>query len=270
MSPIRVSCIFCDRWREQAIEDIIPDWIAKEIGGKPPFTVDYFDDVHGAEAKRRTGASMALEQLKLRGVCARCNNESMSRIENSVKALLADLIRGQARLVTPKDCRLLAAWCQLKCICIDARYGGGYEGIRHLPPEVAHAFGQREQPLSSSSVTVGRFEAPPAGVMLRWGRHMGDVAGNSEHPPMRLVTVSLAIGSLVAKVVMGAWMPDRPSLKATFRKAPDWAVPCWPVDLKVAYSWPPRVSITPEAFDHFASNGTNALDCLPEPRNATG
>jgi hypothetical protein len=59
MSPIRVSCIFCDQRREQAIEDIIPDWIAKEIGGKPPFTVDYFDDVRGAEAKRRTGASMA-------------------------------------------------------------------------------------------------------------------------------------------------------------------------------------------------------------------
>jgi hypothetical protein len=124
----------------------------------------------------------------------------MSRIENSVKPLLADLIRGRARLVTPEDCRLLAAWCQLKCICIDARYGGGYESIRHLPPEVAHAFGQREQPLLSSSVAVERFEAPPAGVMLRWGRHMVDVAGNSEQPPMRLVTVSLAIGSLVAKV----------------------------------------------------------------------
>ena len=82
---------------------------------------------------------------------------------------------------------------------------------------------------------------------------------------MRLVTVSLAIGSLVAKVVMGAWMPDRPALKATFRKAPDWAVPCWPVDLKVAYSWPPRVSITPEAFDHFASNGRNASTACQSP-----
>ncbi len=267
MSPTRVRCIFCDQRREQAIEDIIPDWIAKEIGGTPPFTVDYFDDVRGSEAKRRSGASMALEQLKLRGVCARCNNEWMSRIEDSVKPLLTDLIRGQARLVTSQDCRLLAAWCQLKCICIDARYGGGYEGIRHLPSEVAHSFGQREQPLLSSSVAIGRFDAPPAGVMLRWGRHMGDMAGTSEHPPMRLVTASLAIGSVVAKVVIGAWIADRPSLKATFPKAPDWAVPCWPVDLEVAYTWPPRVSITPEAFDHFASNGTNAHDFLPELRN---
>jgi hypothetical protein len=55
---------------EQAIEDIIPDWIATKIGWTPPFTVDYFDDVRDSEAKRRFGGSMASEQLKLRGVCA--------------------------------------------------------------------------------------------------------------------------------------------------------------------------------------------------------
>lgn len=263
MSPVQVRYIFCDRRRPQAIEDVIPGWIARELGGKPPFTTEFFDDVRGAEARRRSTGSMALEQLKLRGVCGACNNGWMSRIESSVKPVLVDLIHGRPRLLTPADCRLVAAWCQLKCICLDARYGTGYEGIRHLPPEVAHAFGQTEQPLLSSSVAIGRFAAPDAGVTVRWGRLMSDVAGTAEHPPMRLVIVTLAIGSVVAKVVVGAWVPDRPALKATFSAAPDWALPCWPAELTVVHAWPPTTSITPGTFDRVASNDTNAHDFLP-------
>ena len=144
MSPIRVSCIFCDRWREQAIEDIIPDWIAKEIGGKPPFTVDYFDDVRGAEAKTQNrrfdgfGAAQA----------ARCLRQVQQRMDVAHRKLCEGVARrSHSRPGETRDSEGLPttspAWCQLKCICIDARYGGGYEGIRHLPPEVAHAFGQR-------------------------------------------------------------------------------------------------------------------------------
>ena len=209
---------------------------------------------------------MALEQLKLRRVCASCNNEWMSRIENLVKPVLSELIRGQPRVINPPEHRLVAMWCQLKCITIDALYGGHYEGIRHLPPEVAHTFCQRGQPLLNSVVRLGRFEPPKAGVMMRWGRHMGNVATSHEHPPMNLVTVTMAIGFLVTQAVVGAWMPDNPSLKAEFPAPPDWALPCWPLDSTVSYTWPPRLSITPETFDDLASTGTNTHRFLPNPR----
>lgn len=263
MSPRQVRCIFCDLRGPQAIEDIIPDWVVREVGGTPPFSTDFFDDVQGADPRSRSLASLGLTQLKLRKVCATCNNGWMSRIENWTNPLLIRMIRGESIVLSPSQRRLIAAWCQLKCISVDALYGGRYEGIRYLPAEVARSFGQHEQPLLNSIVRVGRFERPPQGVMLRWGRHMGNVALTKEHPPMNLVTVTLAIGFLMAQVVIGAWVPDSPTPNAVFPPCPDWAVICWPVEYAAGHSWPPPTSITPDRFDDLASNGTNAHRFLP-------
>ncbi len=265
VSQKRVRCIFCDRVRPQSIEHVVPRWVEKVLGGTPPFTTEYFDDIRGHEPRTRTAESQSLTQLRLPGVCSTCNNEWMSGLERAARPLLTRLIRGEPTALSPTDRRLVSTWGQLKCISVDALYGGNHEGIRHLPPVTAHAFAQELQPISNSSVVIGRFEPPSVGVMLPWTRHMGNIAPSYEHPAMNLVTVTIALGYFMVKVVIGAWAGEFPP-QARLARPQAWALPCWPLDVDRSYQWPPTRSVIGLAdFQDIGSNRTRGLP--PPPRS---
>jgi hypothetical protein len=235
--PSKVLCIFCDRTLDRAQEDIISTWLAKLLGGVPPFFSN--DDVtiargHTIAAGRpkRTGTAAA---LKLPDVCQDCNNTWMSRIESAAKPILVPMIEGNACDLTACDRIVLATWAQLKLITYDAR-----KAPRALPPTMAHAFGQLAQPYGTPLVLLGRFGGYPEGIGIPHGRWVGDATVPGQ-APCTVVRVTLAFGSLFLQVVDTVQQRSWP-IELLAPPNSEVLARCWPQDAATV-SWPPRVLI---------------------------
>ena len=250
--PQLVDCIFCGQRGLRAREDVIPKWMSAELKGTPPFSTDFVDNVRGSSERRRSTANGSLANLKLKYVCQGCNNEWMSGLEDSTRPVLEPLIRGVERTLTPAERRQVAAWCQLKAITLDAYYEGTFEGIRHLPTATARTFAQGSQPLTISTVALGQFDPPKAGVMLPWGRHMVSVDAQAVHGGLNIVTATFAFGHLLAEVVVGDWTSEPSDLSARLLPHPTWSIPCWPDPDQVQAQWPPGEKIRCADFDEIA------------------
>jgi len=161
-----VLCIFCDERGPRAKEDIIPNWLAEELGGVPPILTTHFANVTGEESRKFTQTHQTLATLKFPEVCVNCNGGWMSRMESLTKAHLIPMIHGERTVLSPSVQRQIAAWVQLKGISLDAYYAIQYRVVRHLPAFVAHTFGQQFQPLPTATVDLGWFEAFEEGAMV--------------------------------------------------------------------------------------------------------
>lgn len=243
-STKQVLCIFCDERGARAREDIIPRWIANELGGESPFFIDhgvvYAPD--GGLAQRKTSRPGSLMALKLRDVCARCNNEWMSRLEERAKAVLLPMIRGRATVLDQTGQRIVAAWGQLKLISLDAFYRD-----RGLPPSSAHEFTQCSQPSGRLKVAVGELSDWSKGVRIpytRW-RWPTDPPADNTHP--RLVRVVFGFGHLVVQVAQ--FEPQAgPGYNLTKAHDPTTLAQIWP-QVTDQVRWPPPERIDLDSFN---------------------
>jgi hypothetical protein len=238
MSSKRILCIFCNERSERAVEDIIPQWLATELGGEPPFFGG--DDKTVAEGQvvmqgkaRKWGNAAA---LKLPSVCKNCNGGWMSRLENSAKYLILPMIRGDQTVLSPTEQRVVARWAQLKMICYDARCH-----MRSLPATMAHEFRESRQPWASALTLLGVFEGYPQGVGIPHARRVAQIAGIE--PPQDAVRVTVIFGFLVIQSTAMAEPHDWP-IEMLAPPNDLLLLRCWPQrDRPVDLRWPPAAVI---------------------------
>lgn len=98
------SCIFCDD-AASTKEDAWPLWLMRLLGETPPGRMD-------AERGRDEKWSwpLAKSALKVKFVCARCNNGWMSRLENRVKPIICALLSEDTITLDSGDQTTLAVW----------------------------------------------------------------------------------------------------------------------------------------------------------------
>lgn len=208
--------MFCDQRGERAREDIIPRWLADELGGKGPIFTDHYVQV-GEQIAKRTSKGGSLASLKLRHVCKPCNGGWMSKMERQTKPLLLPMIRGEPCTVTIAARRQIAAWAQLKLLSLDAYYRH-----RHLPHHLAQAFYQECQPLPNGLVAMGKVDPPESGIALPFGRRVVPMGTNHDGTPMELVRVTFGFKHVLLQAALstndgGGYMGHNGRL-----------VTCWP------------------------------------------
>lgn len=235
--PRKVLCIFCGQRRERAVEDIVSHWLAKEVGGEPPFFAGDDVTIIGnqvvARGKARPYGSAAA--LKLPQVCKPCNTGWMSLLERRAKPLLVPMIRGRGTSLTPAEQRIVAAWAQLKMISYDAR-----RDPRSLPATTAHEFSQVRQPRESVLVLLGAFEGYGTGVGVPHARRVAAVAPIGT--PVDVTRVSLGFGFLFIQVLDRHELCDWP-IEMLAPSESCW-VRCWPEWFPFTnLRWPPPVVI---------------------------
>jgi len=106
------KCMFCDG-APLTVEHAFPQWLSKVVPGDGNFTNV---QVLPPRASRRT----PLMDIRVRAVCAGCNNGWMSRLEAAAKPLLSPMIRGEVSTLSPSDQRTIAAWAVKTAIVLQA------------------------------------------------------------------------------------------------------------------------------------------------------
>ena len=249
-SKKKVLCIFCDRRRPRAVEDIIPNWLSEELDSTGMVTTEFTYASPGADRKSYSQQFGNLATLKLKRVCADCNNEWMSELEKRTRPLLEPLIHGRSSDIGSAAQRQIATWCQLKCLCLDAYYLETYEGVQHLPMSVFHEFGQSHQPLDSSTVALGRYIPPNAGTKIRWGRLIRSAPATNETLALVVVVSTFGLGHLAIQVTVGAWS-DTHDRQANYSVYGPELLQTWP-PASPLLSWPPRLVIKDDEFESAA------------------
>jgi hypothetical protein len=112
------KCIFCGGGKLTK-EHFWPDWVGPILGVGN--TVNRTEDVWTRSAgqqiptlqhrKERPGPT---HKKKIRKVCAKCNNEWMSKIESTSKSILEPLILARNTTISSEDQHKLAIWVTLK------------------------------------------------------------------------------------------------------------------------------------------------------------
>jgi hypothetical protein len=105
-------CVFCGAEGGLTNEDVLPRWLLKALQDAPVTgTVVY------RQSKGRPGDAPAVYsrpgkslETKARAVCATCNNSWMSQIEQSVSAILPELVKGRRVLLPAGQQDALARW----------------------------------------------------------------------------------------------------------------------------------------------------------------
>jgi hypothetical protein len=203
-SPKTVLCVFCNQRRPRSREDVIPNWLARELDPEGQITTDFITAVPGEPVSQRSQQFGSLATIKLRRACAGCNNTWMSHLQNLTRPLLEPLIRGFRTDLSPAAQRQIAAWCQLKALSLDTYYLDTHQGVQHLPSHVFHEFALQDQPLEHSTVTLGRHLPPEKGVVLPWGRYMVSTPAVDKRPALDVVVTTFGFGHLAIQVTVGA------------------------------------------------------------------
>jgi hypothetical protein len=81
-----MPCVLCRSADNPTDEDVIPRWLLREFDVQGPVTIN---------ARKESGEPQAVAtrpnpKIMLRGgLCSKCNNERLSRLENAVKPILS-------------------------------------------------------------------------------------------------------------------------------------------------------------------------------------
>jgi hypothetical protein len=103
-----MACVLCGSADNPTDEDVIPRWLLREFDVQGLVTIN----VRQESGEPQAVATRPNPKILLRGgLCGKCNNERLSRLENAVKPILAPMARYAKPTVLDLDSqRLLATW----------------------------------------------------------------------------------------------------------------------------------------------------------------
>lgn len=145
----RMACVLCGSSDSPTDEDVIPGWLPRQFDVQGRITVNSRKESGGPRAvATRRNPKVLLEG----GLCKKCNNERLGRLEKAVKPILAPM----ARYVKPSvldlgSQRLLAAWAvktvYLLELAVRQQCPGGRQIEGYMPSvaEMGWLFSQLEQ-----------------------------------------------------------------------------------------------------------------------------
>ena len=122
------TCIFCGSEQNVTKEHVIPDWVKHVLNHpKDGFTELGFKNFALDHETVFIQPSVYLRQGKignrtLAKVCAICNNGWMSKLQNSVKPIIAPLIQGKWLSFDPQHASTIAVWLAMTVSVIAMSY----------------------------------------------------------------------------------------------------------------------------------------------------
>ena len=240
-----IVCMFCGTRepRGKRGEDIISDWYAKEFHGPGDYTLDMADITAGTS--ERSIRSQTAATLRFADICQGCNNGWMALLERAAAPILRSMMHGEPAVLTRRECRLIAAWCQLKAVTLDARYP-----TRQLPECVAHSIARSDSPQYRLGVTLARYEPDP-GRHVVIGRHSGAApierymqGGQGDVLKAEIFRVTLAFSRFAFQVTTAR--DNMPPVEMLVVMGHPYWVGAWPPPLHRddhVLTWPPPQTI---------------------------
>jgi hypothetical protein len=103
-----MTCVLCGSADSPTDEDVIPKWLLRAFDVQGPVTVNAREE----SGEPQPVATRPNPKILLRGgICRKCNNERLSRLENAVRPILAPMARHREPTVPDVGSQqLLAAW----------------------------------------------------------------------------------------------------------------------------------------------------------------
>jgi hypothetical protein len=228
------TCAFCRRERKLTLEHAFPSWIQRYL----PHSQHVTSVTHTAKAEGEELRAWKTRDLdvKVKRVCAECNNGWMSDLEQVARLVLVPLMNGRPRRLVASEQEIIAVWAiktALVCEFIHPSARGASD--LHF-----RDIGERLNPPRDSHVWLARYEGPKE---LDYNHRVLVFTDSSDTKRTGYIT-SFIINRLVIYVMdVQEGPPLRTELSAHAERG---AVPIHPVKYGVV-SWPPQVALADDA-----------------------
>jgi hypothetical protein len=122
MNKPRQKCIFCDNHADSK-EHLWPEWMHPHIGTAITDRHNRHTITRWPDGREQTDGPTdrmgGVVTVKIRAVCATCNNGWMNRIEGSVRPFLDQMVLGEPVVLNAAQIEALVRWCALKLITME-------------------------------------------------------------------------------------------------------------------------------------------------------
>lgn len=228
------TCPFCNTTTRLSDEHVWPKWVSKELR------------FLGRALAPRQGRGPAKHQIEVTvPVCAACNNDWMSVLENDVAAIMRPMFRGYRVQLGPGDQAVLATWATKTAFMIDRIENGV------VPRGFAIDLAITRRPPASSRVFVGAYTGDFAAKGVSRPLLIGYSDGTKPSEPNAVVTTFTAYNVAFQVVTHFNKGPmtltdARTGLNRTFGQL-------WPKATETL-EWPPEFVMHDSGFDTFAAS----------------
>jgi hypothetical protein len=173
LPPAPGRCAFCGA-TDLTAEHVWPKWISRELGHRSGFTMP---SPYGPRRLRSLDITAP--------ICVTCNNRWLGVLEKDVQPVLAPLIRGEERTLSPGEQQLLATWAVKTTLMLDL-----LSGKPLIPTAFYYDLRLRRCPHEGQLVWLGAYrDCHYAAWAQRGELHVGISAGE---PPNAFVSTFAA------------------------------------------------------------------------------
>jgi hypothetical protein len=114
-------CMFCQQHARLTAEHVWPQWLGVEVGHGDGQVDTHQYTYSDSGRRKRTWTGAGPTNLKVKDVCAKCNNEWLSALETSTKSVLAPMLPAMRQLtVSPDDLIHIGRWAVKTSMMVDA------------------------------------------------------------------------------------------------------------------------------------------------------
>lgn len=232
-------CMFCGE-RAASLEDAWPLWLMKRFQGQVGTSIE----------AERGGQALGTWQtvnpgIKVKHVCASCNNGWMSRLESQAESVVEPLLEEAPQAFDLRARSVLAGWAVKTAMVLEAVREGQR---RFYSDDERRQMRVDQTPPERTSVWLAKV-VEHSGAYSAASELRGSALGSDD--PIRAFVTTLAFGSLAIQVVstrLPAAIPPAMKLTTQARAGP-WDLATarlWPTDLDVV-AWPPSVGLAGES-----------------------
>jgi hypothetical protein len=163
--PKAKHCLFCGSTTKLSYEHVFPKWL-RQTGHTGDGWREIIDERSTPTNRIEKGSPF---NKKLKVVCAPCNNEWMSELEDDAKPILMEMFNTTGQMVLEAEGQLTLANWAFKTICVLGQLGTGKPQI---PPEHPRELCSTGLPPAQCQIWIGTAtgQPHPQGVELAQSR----------------------------------------------------------------------------------------------------
>lgn len=240
------KCIFCEVNNANSREHFYSEWMHDllPVGPQGTYSGDFIDQHPKTQEItdfRRRVKPGELYTKKLKVVCAKCNNEWMSQIEDQAKPFLTPLIKGEQATLNAGQLEILARWATLKTIVCEH----DVKGMEVTPAEDRAALMNEGIIPPYFSVYLFSHESPSLIGYVRTS-HAVSLTKGEPVPPLEgrvknVQQISVTLGKVMLQV--NAARVDGFSIEGNFNMPAVISRRIWPLN-DVPLTWPSEPILT--------------------------
>jgi hypothetical protein len=244
------ACIFCGG-RANTREHAWPEWAIESLGHGRDIQVWL-----GPDAKRKAWPVKGRSShLRVKQVCAKCNNGWLSVLENTAKPVLSPMMHDLSIPLSREQQWLIAVWTIKTAMVFDCT---NPQGRFYTKGDVDHLLTRFAPPLSTA-IWLGRFER--SSLLTFEGRYLSPRRREGGAVLDKSLVASLSMARLAIQVLSIRWdanyQPAGSRVTIDLKPGP-WnrsLIQIWPTVSPV--HWPPPLSISEDGLETLNQRFTN-------------